>query len=82
MNGFTATAKDGGVARLEAKCGGINRDVRPSLINDPDDTQRHSHPTNLNPTWLRAKIGDFTDRIGQRSHLGKAIHHRGDGLVV
>ena len=42
MKTFGTAAQDDGVARLDAKCRRIGRYIRPTLINNTDDTERDS----------------------------------------
>jgi hypothetical protein len=46
-DGFRAAAQDGGVAGFQAQCRGVRRHVRPRLVDDADDAERHAHLADL-----------------------------------
>ena len=63
-----AAAQDDGVAGLEAERGGVDRDVRPRLVDDGDDAQRDADTCAGRPRW-RASSPSTTspqDRAGPR----------------
>ena len=79
---FRAAAQDHGIARLEREGARIRRDVRPALIDDADDAERHAHALDRHAVRSRPGFGDASDRIGQRAHHIEAVRHGGDAFLV
>ncbi len=75
-----AAAQDRRVAGLEAQSRGVGGHVRPRLVDDADDAQRHAHEADLDAGRTELEVGDLADGIGQRRDFGEAVRHRGDGL--
>ena len=95
MNRFRAAAKNHGIACFRTKNCSVAGDVRPRLVNDADDPDRHAHFGNLDSVRLGPGAQHFPDRIGQAGDLtntvghfcqaflsqGEAIDHRADEFV-
>jgi hypothetical protein len=77
-----AAAQDRGVAGLEAERGGVGGDVRPALVDDADDAERHRARARSSCRSARPALGDRADRIGSAAHHLDAVRHGGDALVV
>ena len=77
-----AAAQDRRIAGLEAQPGGIRRHVRPRFVDDADHTQRHAHPSDLDPGGPVLEIGDLADGIGQRGDGFETRRHRVDRVGV
>ena len=60
------------VAGLQAQRGGVDRDVRPRLVDDGDDAERHAHLAHVQPVGQPAAVDDLADRVGQRGDLAHA----------
>jgi hypothetical protein len=88
VNGFdgaialAAAAKDHRVARLQTKRTGIGRDVGATLINDPDDAERHSHALDLQTVRPGPAGDDAADRVRQSDDVLDAASHGLDALLV
>ena len=54
------------VAGLQAQRGGVDRHVRPRLVDDGDDAERHAHLAHVEPVGQAAAVDDLADRVGQR----------------
>ena len=54
---------------LRHSAGGVARDVRPVLVDDADDAERHAHPADPQAVGPDPAVDDLADRIGQRGHL-------------
>ena len=75
-----AAAQDRRVAGLEAQSRGVGGHVRPRLVDDADDAQRHAHQADLDAGRTELEVRDLADGIGQRRDFREAVRHRGDGL--
>ena len=64
------------VAGLQAQRGGVDRDVRPRLVDDGDDAERDAHLAHVEPVGQPAAVDDLADRVGQRGDLAHARGHR------
>ncbi len=69
-NGLRAAAQNASVTALQTQTGGVRRHVRPRLVDDADDTQRHAHAAHL----------DARRPIGEAAHLAHGIGQGGDLL--
>ena len=58
-----AAAQDRGIAGFQAQRAGIGGHVRPALIDDADDAERHAHPLDRHAVRSCPGFGDGTDRI-------------------
>ena len=81
MDRFRAAAQYRRIATLDAQAGGVDGDVRPRLVNNADDAERHAHLADLDAARTVFHVRDFTDRICQRDNLFKSFRHCADGLV-
>ena len=77
-----AAAQDRGIAGLEAQRAGVGGDVRPALVDDADDAERHAHALDGHAVRPRPALRHRADRIGERAHHVEPVRHRGDALVV
>ena len=77
-----AAAQDHGVAGLERQRAGVGGDVRPALVDDADDADRHAHALDGHAVRPRPGFGDLADRVGQLAHHVEALGHGLDALVV
>ena len=66
------------VARLQAQRRGVDRDVRPRLVDDGDDAERDAHLAHVEPVGQPPALDDLADRIGQRGDRAGAVGDRGD----
>ena len=64
-----AAAKQHRVARLQRQPEGVDRDVRPALVDDADDTERHPLLAQLKAVGQRAATQHLTDRVRQTRDL-------------
>ncbi len=69
-------AQERGVARLQADAGGVARDVRPVLVDDRDDAQRHAHPLDLEAVRPLPAVEHLAHRVGQASDVAQPFRHR------
>ena len=65
-------AQDDRVAGLQAQRRGVDRHVRPGLVDDRDDAERHPHAPQLQAVGERLAVDHLADRIGQRGDLPHA----------
>ena len=72
-----AAAKQHRVARLQRQPEGVDRDVRPALVDDADDTERHPLLAQLKAVGQRAATQHLTDRVRQTRDLTQP---RGDAV--
>src|SRR5690606_38025126 len=70
-----AAAQDGGVARLQAKAGGVDGHVGPRLVDDPYHAQRYAHAADLDAGRQIAHVADLADWVRQRRDLAQAFDH-------
>ena len=74
--GGCRAAQERGVARLQADAGGVARDVRPVLVDDRDDAERHAHPLDLEAVRPLPAVEHLAHRIGQTSDVAQPVRHR------
>ena len=70
------------VARLQAQRGGVDRDVRPRLVDDGDDAERHAHLAHVEAVGQPLAVDDLADRVGQRGDVAHAVGDRRDAPRV
>ena len=70
-------AQDRGIAGFQAQRAGIRRHIRPALIDDADDTERHAHPLDGHAVRPFPGFGDGADRVLERAY---GLDRHGDGL--
>ena len=63
-----AAAQDRGIAGLQAERAGVRGHVRPALIDDADDAERHAHALDGHAVRPRPGCGDGADRVLERAH--------------
>ena len=64
------------VAGLQAQRGGVDRHVRPRLVDHRDHAERHAHLADVEPVGQPAAVDHLADRVGQRgdrAHAAPAI---------
>ena len=66
------------VAGLQAQRGGVDRDVRPRLVDDRDDAERHAHLAHVEPVGQPVAVDHLADRVGQRRDRARAVGDRRD----
>ena len=66
LQALGAAAQDDGVRGFEAQRTGIGGDVRPALIDDADDAERHPDALNTQTVRPLPRRDHRADRIGQR----------------
>ena len=79
---LAATAQDGRIAGLEAQRTGIARHVRPALVDDADDAERHAHALDPQPVRTHPVRHDRADGIRERRDLLDADGHRLDARSI
>ena len=67
-----SAAQDRRVAGFERQPAGVCRDIRPALVNDADDAERHGDALDGEPVRPRPFGEDTADRIGQRRRSPRA----------
>ena len=82
MHALGAATQDGGVAGLEAQTTRIAGHVRPALVDDADDAERHAHPRDVEAVGTRPLRHDGADGIGQRGDILDALRHGLDALLI
>ena len=80
VDGFRATAQDGGIAGLQAQGCGIDGDVGARLVDDADHAQRNAHPAHLDAAGTLAQLADLAHRVGQGDDLCQPLHHGVDAF--
>ena len=81
-DGFLAAPKDRGIAGLDAEGRGVDRDIRPALVDHEDDADRHADLGHVEPVGPPAGGDHLADRVGQRRNLFKPGGDRADPLLV
>ena len=66
------------VAGLQAQRGGVDRDVRPRLVDDRDDAERHAQHAHVQAVGQPLALDDLADRVGQRGDRARARRDAGD----
>ena len=61
------------VAGLQAQSGGVDRDVRPRLVDDGDHAERDSNLAEVEPVGQAAAVDDLADRVRQRRDRARAV---------
>ena len=74
-------AQDDRVAALDRQRRAIDRHVRPRLVDDGDDAERHPQLAQVEPAVERLPFKLLADRILERSHGPDAVGHRRDPLL-
>ena len=64
------------VAGLQAQRGGVDRHVRPRLVDDGDHAERDSNLAEVEPVGQAAAVDDLADRVGQRRDRPRAVGDR------
>jgi hypothetical protein len=72
---FGASPQDAGVPRLETQAAASGGDVRPRLVDDADDAERHAHASDLDSARAAHQFFDPADRIVERGDLLEALRH-------
>ena len=70
-----AAAQDAGVAALDRQRRGLDRHVRPALVDHREHADRHPHAADPDAARLLAQAGDLADRIGHHRDLRAALRH-------
>ena len=69
VRGAGRAAQHDRVARLQAQRGGVDRHVRPRLVDHGDHAERDAHPAHLQPVGQAAAVDHLADRVGQGDDL-------------
>ena len=76
-----AAAQDRGIAGFQAQRAGIGGHVRPALVDDADDAERHAHALDGHAVRPGPGFGNDADGILERAHRvdggGDGLHPRG-----
>ena len=81
MKALGTATQDHGIARLEAQGGRIRRHVRPTLVNDADDAERHRHALNCRP-FGRSHSASTVPSGSCRSATLRSRRHRLDSCGI
>ena len=73
--GAGRAAEERGVARLQADAGGVARDVRPVLVDDRDDAERHTDPLDLEAVRPLPAVEHLAHGVGQPSDVAEPFGH-------
>ncbi len=76
------TAKDGGVAALQAQRRCVDGHVRPRLVDDRDDADRDASVLHLDAAFERPPLEQLADRVLEGDHRLDPDCHRLDPLGV
>src|SRR3546814_3255816 len=80
MDALRAAAQNGGVAGLEAERAGIGGHVRPALVDDADDPERHRDAGDSQPVGALPLGQGAADGVGPGGNLLDAARPRLDAL--
>jgi hypothetical protein len=76
-----AAEQDHRVPALERETGSVDRDVRPGLVDHPDDAHRDPDLPQSHPVGQRRAAHDLTHRVGQGGELAQGVGDRDDPLA-
>ena len=76
VRGRRGAAQHDRVAGLQAQRRGVDRHVRPRLVDDGDDAERHAHLAHVEPVGEPAAVEHLADRVGQRGDRAHAVGDR------
>jgi hypothetical protein len=82
MEALGAAAQDRRAAGLEADTAGIRGHVRPGLVDDADDAERHAHALDREAIWPRPFPQHGTDGIAEGGDLLQPLGRGLDPLLV
>ena len=82
METVRAAAQHHGVAALQAQGARVRRDVRPALIDDPDDAEGRRHPLDDETVGTGESRENPPDRIRKRGDLLDAARDRLDAAGI
>ena len=60
---------------LDAQARGVARDVRPVLVDDRHDAERHARAHDLESVRAAPAVEHLADRVGQRSDSAQPVRH-------
>ena len=78
LSALLEPAEDRRIAALQAERGGVDRHVRPCLVDDRDHADRNPLLGDLEPVGERPPLDDLPDRILEAGDLAHAVRHLGD----
>ena len=78
--GFAPAAQNNGVAGLQREDGRVGGDVRPTFVDDGDDTEGDGGLLDHEPVWTLHTAEHLALWIGQRGDFADALGHAGDAL--
>src|SRR5262249_51822390 len=70
---FLTAAEDDGVAGLDAQAHRVHGDVRPRLVNEEDDAERHADLVDVQAVGTDVAVQYAADRIGQGGDLAQPV---------
>ncbi len=82
IHAFRTTAKNDGVARLQAQRTSVRRYVRTTLVDDAHYAQRHAHALDVQAIRPIPLGSHSTDRIRQGNHFFDRAGNTLDALLV
>ena len=71
-------AQDDRVAGLQAQRGGVDRHVRPRLVDHGDHAERHAHLAHVEAVGKPLAVDDLADGVGQRGDRAHGVGDRRD----
>ena len=71
-----AAAQNRGIAGFQAQGPGIGSNVRPALVDNADDAERHPHPFNGHAVRPGPGFGHHPDRVLERAHCVNGFGNR------
>ena len=82
MLGGGGAAQDDRVAGLQAQSCGVDRNVRPGLVDDGDDAERDADLADVQTVGQAPPVDDLADGVGQRGDLRDGGGDRGDASEI
>ena len=82
MGGHRRASQHDRVAGLQAQCGGVDRDVRPGLVDDRDDPEWHANLAYVQAVGAAESVDHLPHRIGQAGDRAHPVGHRRHASLV
>lgn len=64
------------LTRLDRKSGDVDNDLWSCLKDDQQDSDRASHPVELESFVERLRVGHLSSRVGERVNIEDTLKHR------